>query len=462
MYKYIYELDIKSYNGHFFDFISKSSLPIFTDYQCLDREIILINYGNGIKLGEKKRRTKISNIEELTRNVKNLILDVVKIYSENNMGFSITHIGEEKQSLCRLPIYSYYIDHNKLRIDLLVQQVIFDLLFDKYLSEAKKITCSLYSKQISEMLYVDRIQRISASESIVKRLKRAMEGYHLKAKNSSKLKKNLIELGVDPDKFEQYYSPKLKENLNKKKPKIVWDFLFYNQNMITYRQYRRELKKDGNYPYEQFIMDLNDYNNFVMKLLPKDNESPMKYFNMSMEYYFLEAYKRIDFMGMLITSMPKLGISEIDREHFLVKRFHPKVLLPYEKNNELYFTEKCKYYRPLFLLEEAFKKEQEESNSLNHSNYAIKLLNHQIVRAKAYELFKYHYEYISSDYSDIKSFILQSYNMLSYHNANELWPIIKGKSWNDFDCTTKRFLKLFLRNFVSINRAFFWDLPKEK
>lgn len=462
MYNYFNELDIKSYNGHFFDFISKCSLPIFTDYQLLDREIILINYDNGIKLGEKKRRTKISNIEELTWSVKNLILDVVRIYSENNMGFSITHNSAEKQSLCRLPIYSYHIDYNELKIDLLVQQVIFDLLFDKYLFKSEKITRSLYSKQISEMLYTDKIQRISASESIVKRLKRAMESYYLKTKNSSKLKKDLIALGVDPDKFEQYYIPKLKDNLNKKKPKLVWDFLFYNQNMITYRQYRRELKKDGNYSYEQFVMDLNEYNNFVMKLLPKDNESPIKYFNMSMEYYFLEAYKRIDFMGMLITAMLKMGISEIDREHFLVKRFHPEVFLPYEKNNELYFAKKCKYYRPLFLIEEAFKKELEESNTLDYSNYAIQLFNHQIVRAKTYELFKYHYEYISSDYSDIKNFILQFYNMLSYHNANELWILIKGKSWNDFDSTTKQFLKNFLRNFLSINRAFFWNLPKEK
>lgn len=448
MYSYTDELTFKSNNGAFSDFIRKNGMPLFTDYHSLDREIILSEDSSKIRLGEKKCRAKISSIEELKKTFEDIVSDTVEIF--NTQSFAPVHM------------YSFYLDPSNLKIELLVQQLIFDLLFDKYLNEAEKITLEKYSKQISSMLYADKVQRISAKDAIVKNIKRTMETYHSMIKNSLQIKNDLQLLDVDSDKYAQYYNPKLKENLEKKKPKYKWDFLYYNRNMITYRQYRRVLKKDSNYSYERFIMDLNEYNDFVTKLLPKDAESPEKYFNMSMDYYYLESYKRIDFICMLIDAMPKMRISEIKKEHFLVKRFHPEVVTPYEKNNELFFVKKCKYYRPLFLIEEALKKQIQANNTADHSNYAIQLFNHQIVRAKAYELFNYHYEYTSSDYREIKKFILHSYNMLSYHNENKLWSLIKGKSWNDFDSNTKQQLKLFLRNFVSINKALFWDSPKRK
>ena len=112
-----------------------------------------------------------------------------------------------------------------------------------------------------------------------------------------------------------------------------------------------------------------------------------------MDYYVLESYKRIDFIGKLITAIPKMRIAKIDREHFLVKRFHPYVSIPYEENDELYFAGKYKYYRPLFLIEEALHKQLQDNNKLDHSFYADQWLKHHIVKAKTYELFKYHFEY---------------------------------------------------------------------
>ncbi len=456
----------KSYNGHFLDFTLKSGFPLFTDYHLLDRELVLLKDSSGIKLGEKKCRLKISSIENLKRTFKELVLAIVEISHMDSMydiaGAPVIDKDEVRRSLANLHIYSYHLDFSNLKTDLLVQQLIFDLLFDKYLNEAEKMTLAKYSKQISSMLYTDKSQRITAEDAIYRNLKRGVEHNYLMKKLSPQLREDLILLGVAPDKYDQYFNPNAKENSEKKKPKPVWDYFYYNRNMITYRQYRRELKKDGNYSYEQFIKDLNEYNDFAKKLLPADNESPKNFFTMSMDYYVLESYKRIDFICKLITTMPKMKFAEIDREHFLVKRFHPKVSIPYEENGELYFAGKIKYYRSLFLIEEVLHKQLQDNNKLDHIFYADQLLKHHIVRAKAYELFKYHFEYTPPDYSDIKNFILHSYNMLFYHESNELWRIIKDKSWNDLDDETKRQIKMLLQDFIQINKALFWDSPKRK
>lgn len=465
MFANLQKINIKSYNGYFLDFTLKSGLPLFTDYHSLDREIVLLKNSSEIKL-EKKCRFKISSIEELKKRLEDLIRAIVAIFHSDSMyeinGAPIIHKNEVKQSLANLHSYSYHLDFSNLKIDLLVQQLIFDLLFDKYLNESEKMTLKKYSKQISSMLYSDKTQQLTTEDTIYRNLKRGIEHNYLMKKLSPQLREDLILLGVAPDRYDEYFNPTAKENSNKKKPKPIWDYFYYNRNMITYRQYRRELKKNGNYSYEQFVMDLAEYNDFAKKLLPAEHESPKKFFTMSMDYYVLESYKRIDFICKLITNMPKERIAEVNREHFWVKRFHPCVLIPYEKNNNLYFTEKCKYYRPLFLIEEALHKEQQGTTKLDPSFYADQLLKHHIIRAKTYELFKYHYEYTPSDYNDIKCFILQSYNMLSYHNSNEIWQIIKANSWSNLNDEEKRHIKIFLQKFVHINKALFWDSPKRK
>lgn len=236
--------------------------------------------------------------------------------------------------------------------------------------------------------------------------------------------------------------------------------------MIPYRQYRRQVKQNGNYNYETFINELKEYNTFVKKLLPVENESVEKYFRMSMDYYLLESYKRIDFNFKLVDVMDKIGMDEIQNGHFLVKRFHPKVLVLIETDNQLGFDYRVKYYRPLFMVEDKLQKQMQESP--NDDGYGIKLISYQIVRAKAYELFRYYYEYKSLDYSDIKQFILQHYNMYEYHDSNWIWKTIEGTEWKKMDIDLKRQLKSVLKKFINVNSALFWEsedrkinLPKE-
>lgn len=194
------ELSAKSYDGRFLDFTLKSGLPLYTDYHSLDREIVLCKDGSGIKLGEKKCRLKISSIGELKRRFEKLVLAIVEIFHTDSMydiaGAPVIHKDEERQTLAALHIHSYHLDFSHLKIDLLVQQLIFDLLFDKYLNEAEKITLGKYSKQISSMLYTDKTQRLTSEDAIYKNLKRGIEHNYLMKKLSPQLREDLILLGV--------------------------------------------------------------------------------------------------------------------------------------------------------------------------------------------------------------------------------------------------------------------------
>ncbi len=211
-------------------------------------------------------------------------------------------------------------------------------------------------------------------------------------------------LDVDPDKYTKYYTPKIKENSHSKKPQFIWDQLYYNFCVpLTSRQYRRQLTRGNrNYPYEEIYTDLNAYNVFTGKLLPQDNYSPQMYFNMSIGYYVLESYKRIDFMFKLVEALSPDEIMQVDRTHFLVKRFAPPVLVPYIQDGELNFHYQIKYYRPLFMIEDAILKKASEDSDPNYKYYESLLRKYQFVRAKAYELFKYHGKFKSEDYREIK------------------------------------------------------------
>lgn len=234
----------------------------------------------------------------------------------------------------------------------------------------------------------------------------------------------------------------------------------YNHNIrLTYRQYRRQVTKDSrNYSYQDFMEELSEYNNFIKKLLPMDNESPEKYFIKSMEYYALESYKRIDFIFKIMSIMHKMGIKENGKEHFLLKRYCPLVLVPYERDNEIQFSYKYKYYRPLFFIEDLIHQKM-QNNNFSHIICADLLSRYQYVRAKAYEIFNYQYKYDSSDYKEIKDFIHQLYNMKTYHSSNEIWDVVGEKTWKDMDQDMKQKLKLLAQNFFKINEALFWKSP---
>ncbi len=425
--------------GRILDFVCETGTTLITEYNRLNWRVVAEN-NIVMNLDREQERVKITSIDTLMEALQELVTAAMEILHRHTpfvKGVPYT-----------------YPDFDNLKKDLLVEQLVFDILFDKYLRESEWMTRSGYATHMSDFL---EKSKYSCNSAINERLRRGMDNFYNLMKRSQ-LGEQLEALGVDPNKYVQYYSSNMKENTSKKKPKFIWDTLYYNFALdISSRQYRRQLTRNSrNYSYEKIIEDLNLYVKFVNMLLPVEQESPQKYFNMSMDYYILESYKRNDFIFKLIDTLPKTVISEINREHFLVKRFVPPVLVPFVQNNELFFAIQNKYYRPLFKIEEEIHKEMQKATNLDQRYYEALLRKYQYVRAKTYELFKYHVEYISNDYSDIKKFLCQSYNMRTYHDSSSIWKIIAGRGWAKMDAEVQRKVKEQIQSFLDINDAFFW------
>ncbi len=422
-----------------YDFVCETGQTLITSYCRLNKKVMAEN-NIEIYLSGNQNRTEVTSIDELKEALKVCISASINILSKHT------------------PYAAYidpytYPDFSHLNKDLLEQQLVFDVLFDKYLDESELMTRSGYATKMSEFLEKNKY---SCSGSINEGLRRGMENYHDMVKYSQ-LREQVEALGVDPDKYAQYYTSNVKENSSKKKPEFVWDCLYFNYALsICSRQYRRQLTREGrNYSYEEIVRGLNDYNKFVKSLLPEEHESPKNYYRMSMDYYVLEVYKRNDFSFKLIDLLKKMGTLKFSHDFFLVRRFVPLVLVPYIYNSELQFRYIYRYYRPLFVIEEEMHEEMQKQSSINQKFFDNQLLKYHYVRAKAYELFKYHMKFVSSDYSDIKKFLCDFYDMRLYHQSTGIWKIVE-KGWKDMQEETKRQVKEQIRIYLSINDALFW------
>lgn len=454
-------------NGaNFFDFAYITGNVCITDYSYLKKELVLSKFeGNecDIKIGKEKEKIRVESIEALKSVLKWLIEEVIAVESANSVfEYTVSPIQSIDGKIDLRSLNNMYsLDFSQIDKEQLTNQLVFDVLFHKYqINNAEKMmTRSGYAKYMSQMLDEDKY---SSYDVINKSMERSMEKYYHLLKYSE-IGEELKLLGADRNTYAEYYNPQMSYNLTKKKPKPIWDYLFYNHNIrLTYRQYRRQVTKDGrNYSYQEFMDELREYDDFINKLLPMDNESPEKYFVKSMEYYALESYKRIDFIFKIMSIMHKMRINENGKEHFLLKRYCPLVLVPYERDNEIQFGYKYKYYRSLFFIEDLIHKKM-QNNYLSHIIYADLLQRYQHVRAKAYEIFNYQYEYDSFDYKEIKDFIHQLYNMKTYHSSNEIWDVVGEKTWKDMDQDMKRKMKLLAQNFFKINEALFWKSPNRE
>lgn len=430
--------------GRVFDFVCENGITLITDYCHLDKDVWADN-SIEVNLGDEKERISITSIDALKDTLAKFLLATLEILSQHtpfNPGNPYT-----------------YPDFSDLRKDLLIGQLVFDILFDKYLNESESMTLNRYSNYIAGKLYPD--DRENYRHTINEKLTRGMATLYAKTE-SSILQKQIEMLGIDSNKYAQYYIPHMRKNSSNKKPKFIWDLLYYNFVLaLPYRQYRRQLTRDSrNYSYKNVIQDLKAYNNFVTKLLHVEFESYEKYFRMSMDYFVLESYKRIDFIFKLMDILSPDELLAIDRKHFLVDRFVPPVLVPYIQNGELHFARKYKYYRPLLMIENnLFEVEEEdgvETYKLNYIYYGSLLKKYQYVRAKAYELFKYHCIFSSDNYIEIKNFLRQCYDMRTYHQSNIFWNLIQGTEWEDMDERAESQIKERIQHFLSINDAFFW------
>lgn len=448
--------------GRVFDFICDNSPALITDYHRLDRDVWASN-SIEVSLGNKKERMSITSIEALKGMLNKILSATLEILSRHTP-------VDPGNPYTRL-------DFDSRQMDLLVHQLVFDVLFNKYIKESPLMTRNGYAAHISEIVYCNDNQRIDRIPAIERNLARGMKD-HYNTMKYSELREQLKMLGVDSDKYDEYYDSKIRDNPNKKKPKFIWDQFYYNygrkpavsisddkrdsqtqygHSTITSRQYRRQLTRDNrNYSYEEIVNDLKSYNNFATMLLPAEYESYEKYFRMSMDYYALEVYKRVDFIFKLIDALDPYEIATIDKNHFLVSRFVPCVIVPFIQDGELHFTWKYKYYRPMFIIEDMLLEAASEDSEPSYKYYKSLLKKYQYVRAKAYELFKYHCVFHSTDYVEIKKFLRECYDMRSYHQSNKFWNLLQGSEWNKLGSAARRNITEQVEHFLAISDALFW------
>ena len=429
---------VKLYGDRIFDIWDRGNWRFITDYSHLDKELIPCD--EWLKIRGEKERIVINSINSLRDYFKEIIFAVIQTLQTGNC---------------------FNFDINESEKEMLINQLVFDILFDKYCSESEWMTRASYSKRMAEKLFPGNVEGYRA---INEAISRGMKNCYEMMKNPS-MREQIRMLGCDPEMYDKYNTPHMRENISKKKPKYSWDCYYYNYGdiSITSRIFRRQFTRENrNYPYKDTWEDLKEYDCFVNKLLPAENESCQKYYYMSMDYFYLESYKRIDFILKLVSMMPKDEMQKIDKQYFLVKRFHPQVLVPFVQNDKVCFDIKYNYYRPLFMIEQSIQEQMHEDKDSDFSKYGNKLINCQIIRAKAYELFEYHAQYISSDYREIKSFISQSYNMKMYHESNDIWKAVRNEKWKNIDSDRKKEFKKNINDIQTTIKSLFWDSPDRK
>ena len=452
-------LPIVDENGRFIDFVLKSGHPIITDYNLIDREIIVRD--NVITLGNRKEKHVIETVAELEKKLHTLFLIVHKS--------SLINIARwtAKPDFIDEMLHELYDTKFVEIVFQVIHQVIFDILYDKYQEESPLLTLNQYCE---EHICYDWDKSIINNEkklnkkAATKRWMKAEIEREIKIKNNPALREDSIKLGRNPDTYIEFIS-KLNEpfKTEAKKTKTVWDHLYYNghPDLIMSKQFRRsfvkERLKNNNYSADVLEDYFKTYDTFVQMTFTPEQGNARDYFEKSMGFYHLEIYKRIDFIYKLAVSMEAIGMTTIDRNSLLVKRFDPVVFWPCidGDNNCLRYSEKSKYYRPLLLAEELWRKPSEENPTQLDSEITFDIWQYwYLFRAKIYELFKYHYKFISDDFNDISSFISEHYNVLSYQTPDKVW-IQDNKE-------KKRDREIRIKNALVINESLFWDSDKRK
>lgn len=461
-----------------FDFILRGGNIHISCYQYLKKKVIFkSDKDKEIELVDEKT-IDIESIEALEEVLLRLVEKAVTI-----LRTFIPNIKSEQVDLRNF---------SDLKVELLIEQLVFDILRDKYTEGATRFNRYEYANYISKKIYGlddDEDIGIVNRNAVYENITGAMEkNYELMSK--SMLKYHLLCLGIDFNKCDKYYNSKLKNNAVKERTLFEWNNYYFNYGInmkdtfdgkdenkrgtisLTTRQHRRQVDGKGRkHSYEDFFYDLKKYCEVIEKFLPKENEDDKTYFEKTMEYFFIESYKRIDYMFKLIEYVPQeimavyqdrifenyWGMKFTER-FFLCERFCPAVAVLYENDGNIEYIVRNNYYRPLIKIEEAII-EDCINDGWEHIDYFNNLLQkHYLVRAKTYELFNYYYKFKLEDYPDIKKYLEETYDMCSYHNTTEVWKIIKKYNhWKQLDSDMKKIVRKKIKYFKMINSFFFWE-----
>ncbi len=405
-------------NGEFFEFFPSSGHPMIVSYRKIDKEILPDEKEGKYIFSNTKKKKKLYSVKELKMGFDELLNaeeGIINRHGKYNVGIANAEIIE-------LP---FRIDISDEDRELIINQLIFDIFYDKYCRESPLMTLRQYSiyqsqyrwsgEQTEEKLRIEAIRRCLSNA-----LKKQTAVY-----NSQDLRDEIMELGVNPDVYFQYFNQLSasfssgKRQAIQKRPKVIWDHIFYNANgkLITSKQFDRSFSKNGNYSHKTLAALFDTYDGYANEVFMQPAANSKDYFLKSLDFYSLEIYKRIDFIYKLAVRLGDINAPVITNQHILVKRFHPYVCDVINNKGSLEFGTRIEYYKPMLMLEELWQ----QKVSYNEPMYEDKWQKYYFIRAKVYELFKYHFQFVSDDYDDISDFINKHYNILQYHEPKKIW-----------------------------------------
>ena len=451
--------------GCFFDVSNKEDTARITDYSLMDKEI-QVKEAKGIKeiiCGAKKEKIIIKKIDSLMK-VTNLFLEaalgILNLDNEfrelDKFDYWIDDIVVTSESLenkkqmdqwledgtikYRASIFKFVISDKEKQ--LLVEQLVFDMLYHLYLNNSPKMTVGDYIKNFEKKHQATSIFPTRGT------LQNGMKEYSKKMLQPE-YKEQLGLLGIDAEIYSRYFL--YNNHRDVKKPCYVWNWLFYNKYMVTAKQYRRQLtKKNRNNSYEELSQYMSDYHQFIKELLPTTKDYGDTYLHKTMDYYEVESYKRIDFMCKLAIELPKM---EAEAVEFMIRRFTPLAMIVFDDKGMVGFDAKIKYYKSMLRIEDLLL--EDLSKGCDSSIVGRKLINYQIIRAKTLELMKYHINIETLDYRDAESFLRKYFDMSAYHESNKLWSMIDGSEYSKKNDKEKGEINKIIKKIIDINDLLF-------
>ena len=161
------------------------------------------------------------------------------------------------------------IDIDDKEVEIVADQIIMDLLYNKYLVESPVVSHTSYADNLADLMF-GRLDESTlkyllktdndpdlkdTSDAFRKRVERSAKNA-AKLYEFSELRDELQVLGIDIYKFVDWFS-----KTNIEKSKVIWDILFWNVSKLVKKQYNRSMiKANRNYTCRDVISDLTEYN----------------------------------------------------------------------------------------------------------------------------------------------------------------------------------------------------------
>ena len=455
--------DIHMKNGEFFHFELDGDMSRSIDYSNMDREIIVISKDKtkrdfNIEFGDIKKKKEIKTIEELRKTFEELILHMRQIFSQ--------YVWDTSTQLHKIPQYSQKFDDftniKKEDIEFLKNQLVFDLLLEKYRSnDSNQEAMTLNEYCENHFYHYDNYDDTWVKPTGVK--------FDDDKKDAKQRAVNIMERQIDLEirfmerenlvvedanfKLENDESIRHYKSLkaNAKIHKYFWNCLFLKANpeMIVSHQIRRnfviEYDDDDHYidDYGIFAKNLNIYDKYVETVMterrPDDLDVNEDYFNKSMYFYDLESIYRVEFMYKLAEILKEKGLINADKIRSLIgntilpENSYTVVSCPYIVEHEgtklLGFEQRANIYLPITLAGKSYKRILHDilENTGDYSFLDDCLANIYVIRVDVLELFKYHYTFTSDNYKEISDFLRENYDARLYHDKDKMWKKVKGK-----------------------------------